>query len=164
MPGSRDITSKILPVLAILLGLVFICSWPRQFLYLRQYLPQQITLKWFLSFASLDTVTKVQQSENHINQAQMYIKLNQLDQALAECHKALETGAPSGFVPAYYNMAFINAKKGRFEEAVSFLTKAIEIDPNYADAYRHRGLLYNRLKEFDKARQDIQKAYALKPR
>ena len=42
-------------------------------------------------------------------------------------------------------------------------TKAIELDPKYAEAYANRGLVYANLKEMDKAVDDWHKAIELNP-
>jgi type IV pilus assembly protein PilF len=55
-------------------------------------------------------------------------------------------------------------KEGQFETALKKLKKAIDIDPNYADAYSVLGLLYSRLGENDKAESTFKKAIALTPR
>jgi tetratricopeptide (TPR) repeat protein len=48
----------------------------------------------------------------------------------------------------------------KYEEAVVFFTKAIEINPNYVEAVYNRGSSFEMLKQYDNARQDYM--YALK--
>jgi tetratricopeptide (TPR) repeat protein len=48
-------------------------------------------------------------------------------------------------------------------KALPELTMALEIDPNFAEAYHMRGVAHQMLGEFDRAEQDFSKAIALKP-
>lgn len=41
---------------------------------------------------------------------------------------------------------------------IEYLSKAIEINPEYADAYNNRGIAYTHLKEYEKAIEDFSKA------
>jgi len=50
---------------------------------------------------------------------------------------------------------------GEYEEAIVELSKAIELDPEYADAYYNRGLAYNRSGEVAKAISDYEKCIEL---
>ena len=59
-------------------------------------------------------------------------------------------------VIAYY-------KKGELDKAIANYTKAIELQPDYAEAYYNRGLAYRNKATFDKAIADYDKAIALKP-
>lgn len=58
----------------------------------------------------------------------------------------------------YVRSGRIHGLRGNFTQAISDFTKAIEINPNYADAYYFRAVLYNKLKDYDKAWQDVHKA------
>lgn len=48
-----------------------------------------------------------------------------------------------------------------YTQAISEFTKAIEINPNYADAYDSRANAYYKSKEYDKAWADVHKAEEL---
>jgi tetratricopeptide (TPR) repeat protein len=58
-------------------------------------------------------------------------------------------------------------KKGKdantLNESVEYYSKAIEISPNYAEAYFARGRCYYHYEEYKKAVKDISKAIELKP-
>src|SRR5260221_8901277 len=45
--------------------------------------------------------------------------------------------------------------KGDHDHAIADYTQAIRLDPNYASAYMERGIVYKRLKEYDRAVQDF---------
>jgi tetratricopeptide (TPR) repeat protein len=71
----------------------------------------------------------------------------------------------------YYNRGIENYNKDRFREAVSDLSKAIQINPNSAEAYYYRARSYLRFISHDiddidcpKAISDLDKAIQLNPR
>ena len=53
------------------------------------------------------------------------------------------------------------AMSGEYEKAIECFDKAIELNPNYADAYYDRGLTYYQLKRYEKAIEDYNKAIEL---
>ena len=55
-------------------------------------------------------------------------------------------------------------KKGQFKNAITDLTKVIEINPRDSDAYLRRGICYRYLEYFDHAIQDYNKAIEINPR
>ena len=54
-------------------------------------------------------------------------------------------------------------KNGDFSDAIEDYTKAIELDPDYADAYNNRGYAYYLLEQYGKALNDYDKAIELDP-
>lgn len=55
--------------------------------------------------------------------------------------------------------------KGQFwDQAMFRFNRALELYPNYSDAYGQRGLMYYRLKDFPKALADYKQAISLKPK
>ncbi len=48
--------------------------------------------------------------------------------------------------------------------AIMAFTKAIEINPNYAEAYHERGLAYDAIGEYDRAISDYNKAIEINPK
>ena len=55
-------------------------------------------------------------------------------------------------------------KKEELDKAIEDFNKAIELNPELADAYTNRGLTYKNKVEFDKAVEDCNKAIGLDPR
>jgi tetratricopeptide (TPR) repeat protein len=56
---------------------------------------------------------------------------------------------------ALHNMGWVYLKgEEKYEEAVVFFTKAIQLDTNYIEAIYNRGLSFEKLKEYENARQD----------
>jgi tetratricopeptide (TPR) repeat protein len=58
----------------------------------------------------------------------------------------------------YHNRAVVYEKKGQYDQAISDYTKALEIDPNLADAYHNRGVVYGRENQPDQAISDFTEA------
>jgi len=62
---------------------------------------------------------------------------------------------------ALHNIGWIYmVEQEKYDEAVAFFTKSIEVDSNYIDAIYNRGIASENLKQYDNARQDY--AYTLK--
>jgi tetratricopeptide (TPR) repeat protein len=53
--------------------------------------------------------------------------------------------------------------EGKYEKAVAEFTRAIKLDPNYADAYSNRGNAYAAIGQYDLAIADHNKAIELDP-
>lgn len=68
-----------------------------------------------------------------LNEAQLYIKLEKMDKFgdLMKEAVALDPTNPTLF----FNLGVVNANEGNSEEAIKYYNKAIELDPNYGDAY-----------------------------
>ena len=69
----------------------------------------------------------------------------------------------------YNNLGVQEYEKGNYEKAIEYFTKAIELKPDYAEAYFNRGLAhfktgsYYNKEPYEKAIQDFTKAIELKP-
>ncbi len=59
---------------------------------------------------------------------------------------------------AYYNHGVAHSKKGELKFAIEDYTKAIELKPDYADAYYRRSKVWLHLGETEKAKADMQTA------
>lgn len=68
-----------------------------------------------------------------LNEAQLYIKLKDMDKfgALMEEAIQLDPNNPTLF----FNLGVVNQDEGKTEEAISYYKKAIELKPDYGDAY-----------------------------
>ena len=51
--------------------------------------------------------------------------------------------------------------QGNTAKEIESYKKAIELDPDYADAYNNRAVAYYYMKEYDKAWDDVYKAQSL---
>jgi serine/threonine protein kinase len=63
----------------------------------------------------------------------------------------------------YFDRGF-DCARDDFDGKIANYTKAIELKPDYADAYNNRGLAFYRKKDLDKAIADYSKAIELKPK
>jgi tetratricopeptide (TPR) repeat protein len=54
-------------------------------------------------------------------------------------------------------------KEGRFDDAIAALSQAIDLEPNYADAYSNRGLAYYEKREYAQALEDFKQAIIINP-
>ncbi|MDA8000577.1 MAG: tetratricopeptide repeat protein [Alphaproteobacteria bacterium] len=54
-------------------------------------------------------------------------------------------------------------ERGNFDDAIGVCSDAIKMDPENADAFRTRGLAYERKGEYDRAIEDLNKAIELNP-
>ena len=64
-------------------------------------------------------------------------------------------------VEEYVSRGAAYFKQGNFTQAISDFTRAIEINPNYAEAYAGRAITYLYEKEYDKTWADVHKAEGL---
>ena len=64
----------------------------------------------------------------------------------------------------YTGRGIAYVKKGEYDQAISDLTKALEIYPRYAEAYINRGVIYERKSQYDQAISDFTKALEINPR
>jgi len=63
-----------------------------------------------------------------------------------------------------YNRGVDNFKIGQYDQAISDFSKAIEINPRFAMAYNHRGIVYDSKGQYDKAISDYTKAIEINPK
>ncbi len=61
----------------------------------------------------------------------------------------------------YYNRGLAHSKKGEVELAIKNYTKAIELKPDYADAYYRRSKAWLRLGGTEKAKSDMAAASSI---
>lgn len=61
----------------------------------------------------------------------------------------------------YYELGSAYLQRREFEQAILVLSKSLEINPEYAEAYVSRGKSYYFRGEYDKSREDIKKAQDL---
>ena len=61
----------------------------------------------------------------------------------------------------HYNRGLAHSKKGELELAIKNYTKAIELKPDYADAFYNRSKTWLRLGETEKAKSDMAAASSI---
>ena len=95
-----------------------------------------------------------------VNIAKLYEdKLSNLDKAKYCYDYALTLNKNNDEL--YYDLALLNLKMDKVDDAILDLNKAIAIDEDKSDYYRALGTIYYNEKEYDKAIENIRKAYSL---
>lgn len=82
-----------------------------------------------------------------------------IKQAKLDFNKSAEC-APYYYMP-YYNLGVINFQLQRYEDAIRFLTTAIQLRPSIPSMFIQRGLAYMALKQFTEAVSDFSSAIEL---
>ena len=115
---------------------------------------------------AIETLKKIAELEpsntqNHVLLANLLLEEGKLEEgkAMLEALPAEAIKDPSVYINL--GILFMNKKKG--EEARTYLTKAIALDPTGADGYYYRGLALIQTKKNAEARADLKKYLELKP-
>jgi tetratricopeptide (TPR) repeat protein len=80
--------------------------------------------------------------------------------ACASC----DNGSPSKKAKVYFERGLIHVQAGRYDEAIADFSKAIDLDPNHAQARTQRGLCYGNKGDYDRGISDFDEAIGLNPR
>ncbi|MBF0536864.1 MAG: tetratricopeptide repeat protein [Nitrospirae bacterium] len=86
-----------------------------------------------------------------------------LDKTLPTSPVAQEYLLPLGNAVEYFNRGVDWDNKGDYDMAIADYTKAIEIDPRFAEAYYHRGLAWRKRKDHEKAIADFTRVIEINP-
>ncbi|MBR8731294.1 Photosystem I assembly protein Ycf3 [Porphyromonas levii] len=65
------------------------------------------------------------------------------------------------YVPALFNLGYIHAALGSYDDAIKYYSQAIQAEPNLGSAYYNRGLCYYATGEKEKGDRDLSQAGAL---
>jgi len=96
------------------------------------------------------------------NLGKLYQDLGEYDLAIELYHNLLSIDPRS--YPAYNNLGYIALNfEDNYEEAVRFFTKAIEIDSMYDQAWCNRGVAYEYLEDWARARADFLQCRKINP-
>jgi tetratricopeptide (TPR) repeat protein len=91
-----------------------------------------------------------------------YAEKGQYEQAIAAC-TAIISSSGSRAPSAFDDRGFAFSKVGRYGDAITDFTKAIELDPKDITAYNGRSFAYSRTGQHDKAIADAARAIELGP-
>ena len=93
-----------------------------------------------LAIAALEEARKSNPKDINLllNQAQMYIKLERMDKFGELMIEAVALDPTNPVL--FFNLGVVNANENKTEAAIGFYKKAIELDPNYGDAYLNLGI------------------------
>jgi tetratricopeptide (TPR) repeat protein len=81
---------------------------------------------------------------------------------LASCGAPTD-GTAEGTAEVHFYQGNKLDSQGRYDEAIEEFTKAIELNPNMANAYFNRGNSYGKLGQFERAIQDYDEVISLNP-
>ncbi len=100
--------------------------------------------------------------EAHYNLGKLYQDLGQFQEAEQEYKTVLRIDEKH--IPALNNLGYmyLDDPFNRYEEAEKLFTRAIREHPDFVYSVCNRGVAYEYLKQYDKARKDYEKALALK--
>lgn len=102
---------------------------------------------------SMDIAANPKLAEAYNDRGNVYFKAGNFIQAISDYNKAVLL--KPDLEDAYYNLGFIFFKKGNLENALLNYSKAIKINPKDIEALNDRAIVYYYLKEYDKARDDV---------
>lgn len=63
----------------------------------------------------------------------------------------------------YFNRGLDFANKGKYDEAIANLKKALELSPKYAELHFNLGIVYANKKEYDNAIKELEDAININP-
>jgi pentatricopeptide repeat protein len=117
-----------------------------------------------LAFEYYSNVLKLNPSSENARyaRARLYQDLNKMDEAITEYETILQSNKACR--DCVYNLGAIYLEmKHDNKKALEYFTKAIEVDPNYLEAYFARGYTYARMKDKASATADYKMCLQLKP-
>ena len=88
-----------------------------------------------------------------------YEKINSPKDALKTYDKLVQ--ADDEFTIGYYNRGLIKMKNGNYEDAITDFNRALELEPQLADAKNEICIAHFKLKEYELAYEDIQNAHEI---
>jgi tetratricopeptide (TPR) repeat protein len=116
-----------------------------------------------ISIDYFKTATKAnpQSTEALYNLGLLYQEHGQPEKAI-QSYEAINKLNPYNKL-AFYNIGYVNlVYLNDYAKAVTYFTKALNLDPKYTDAFYNRGYCYELMKETDNARNDYQEILKLK--
>ncbi|MCA2885319.1 serine protease [Microcystis sp. M043S1] len=107
------------------------------------------------------TISLVPNNPNYYNEKYGVLSgLKRYDEGLAAITQAINLAPRAAW---YYNRGILYYNQQKYDLALSDYNKAIDINPNYAEAYYNRGILYKNLQKYDLALSDYSKAIDINP-
>lgn len=119
--------------------------------------------KNLVAFEYYDNAIRVKpnSSEAMYAKAKLLQDLNKLEEASELYQIIVKTDSLN--VYSYYNLGAIEFNNNNTQKALDYFTKAINIQPKYAEAYFARGACYQELKDKNNAYSDYNMCLQLKP-
>lgn len=104
--------------------------------------------------------------EAHINVGAELFKKGTLDEAEFHFHRVLElnpTHRPAA-KRAYVSLGNVMLKRGKWKDAIGFIEKSLQVDPNYATAHTSLGSALHRMGRLTEALSHYEKSLRLRPK
>ena len=98
---------------------------------------------------------------DNINEILNLVKLNKFEEAQNKCEQIQSKLSKNIQFLNLYAYIFFNLKN--YDQAINFWTKAITIDPKFADGLNNLGNAHSKINKFDEAINYINKALKIKP-
>jgi tetratricopeptide (TPR) repeat protein len=94
-----------------------------------------------------------------------YLRAGKIDEAIAHLREALRLGGAetSDAALVHYNLGNAEAARGQVREAAGHFERAIEIQPNLADAYNNLGVMRQSAGALEEATRLYRQALSIKP-
>ena len=124
-------------------------------------LPHAISTLEKLNAADPWTTPDANQSQRQVLLANLYLEGGQLDQAKAILDKLPPSTITDPTVYTNVGILFLNKKNPT--DAITYFSKAIDLDPKREDPYYYRGLAHAQMKHTAEARADFQQVITLAP-
>ncbi|MCX5862139.1 MAG: tetratricopeptide repeat protein [Desulfomonile sp.] len=86
---------------------------------------------------------------DYYEQGEFALRVEKWDRAIEMFTKSIEDN--SNFFVAYHYRAIANSKKGEYDKSIEDLKKAVQLNPDYPDAYGLMGLVYEIKKDYPAA-------------
>jgi Tfp pilus assembly protein PilF len=115
---------------------------------------------------SIETLRKVIAADPADTNSQVLVASMLLEEGTLDEGKAMLDALPAGAVKeagVYANLGILFMNKNKPADAVTYLTKGLELDASDADLYYYRGLAHMQTKKNAEAKADLQKFLELKP-
>ncbi len=120
--------------------------------------------KNLIAFDYYNNVIKLNPYNQNVKyaRAKLLQDLGEIDEAILEYKNCLKTNI--NCQNCYYNLGaiYLELKKDN-KKAIEFLTKAIELNPSYLEAYFARGYAYSLLKQKESAKADYNMCLKIQP-
>ncbi|MFN7218550.1 tetratricopeptide repeat protein [Microcystis sp.] len=106
-------------------------------------------------------ISLVPNNPNYYNEKWAVLsELKRYDEGLAAITQAIDLAPRAAW---YVNRGILYRRQQKYELALDDYNKAIELNPNHANAYNNRGNLYKDLQKYDLALADYDKAIEINP-
>lgn len=106
--------------------------------------------------ATTEGPEKSKASEGYYNRGISHMQGNDLANAMAEFHRAVQTDPKNKM--AYYALGLVYMRQDKMQDSEKYLKEAISIDDQFSDAYNALGILYSKQQKWKDALKAFNKA------